>query len=172
MTPEKIINDILHDWSREFIDRRQAGVRKENLLSSQELLQSFRAAVAMASPGQNARVQLLFATHGRYLDMKKIQFGKKPDQASIEDYVRKKGVENFRQKHRRVRDYIPKDEDKLIADIAFGIGIGILRKNRFRRRRWYNKPAYQGINILYRRLLDGLAGFSAEDIRNAITPDG
>jgi hypothetical protein len=49
------------------------------------------------------------------------------------------------------------------------MAIGIYRKNTLKRRRWYNKPAYQGIQILYRRLLDNLSVFTSEQVKAALS---
>jgi hypothetical protein len=169
MTPEEVINDTLKEWADEWIDKRKAGAEKAGLIGTGELVNSFQSALTLATPNQRAKAEFIFSTHGRYMDMKKLEFNRMPRVEALESYIRKKGVANFMEAHRKHRKYIPQDQDKLIKDIAFGMAIGIYRKNTLKRRRWYNKPAYQGIQILYRRLLDNLSIFTNEQIKAAMT---
>lgn len=166
MTAEEVIRETLRDWTSEFIEKRKASAIRKDFTNDGELVNSFGS---NEKQGSTIGVEIFFSTYGRFMDMRSLGWSKMPPVEDIKDWIRKKGPDNFMPAYTQVRKYIPKDPERMINDMAWGIALGILKKNTFKSRRWYNKPAYRGIQILYRRLIDNLAPFTREEIKAAVS---
>lgn len=166
MTPEQVIKDTLREWTAEFLEKRKAAAQRRGFSQDGELLRSFGS---REKQGADIGVEIFFSTYGRFMDMRSLGWTKMPPVEDIKEWIRKKGPDNFMPAYRQVRKYIPQDPERMINDMAWGIAIGLLKKNTIKSRRWYNRPAYKGIQVLYRRLLDNLSDFSREEIKAAVS---
>jgi hypothetical protein len=153
-TPQQVINEILPQWSRDFIKNRAQDARDADLSASGKLIRSFGQQVNRSDAQGRASAFISFRGYGRILDMRQRQPNDK--QMPIEplkSWIIETGIEQFKSKFAN-KYRLPTDNRRLVTQLAWAIAKK-RQKRRRKRRRWYSKNRERDINILYRSLLEG-----------------
>lgn len=155
-------------WAREFIAGRKAWLQSKGIAATGDLIDSL--GLEVTSTLENAlitRIEIEFATYGRYLDMKmKPAKGGSDYIQGIVQWMEDKGFET-----KFINDFLAKRKrrtitrDKVLNQIAWGIAIK--RSIKYKRRVWWNKPKSAAISDLYNRVAAGLPDKVLQEIKKA-----
>lgn len=162
------LSQIMEEWAVEFIEYRIKDAKQLGQASGKGI-RSFRHQVIRDSANEAAKALFEFEGYLRIADMKRVKWNSQSPVNELIQWVKDKGIEKFRDKF--IKKYgVPKTDLQMMNRIAWGIAKKRLKSN-FRRKRirWYSKPREKSINILYRRLLDAAAEFTASNIKQTIS---
>ena len=180
-TPEKqaeFIEEEIRAWIREDVDPTfKLAIQKRKAHIPSELESDISHDLEVGLGDALALYTLSFPDEGRHVDMRNLNFEKRPVQEGnnfILDWARRRGRSKFK---RRVPGYkkTPKNlsEEKQIERIAAAIIASKPEKKHKRRGRWYNSTIQQLITRLTARISQNqslwINGFSREQIEEAFT---
>ena len=113
-----------------------------------------------------AEVLMAFETHGRFIDMKRLNHDVWGRNAldRVMAWVQRNGVDNFVKGYLRRRKYLPKTRQKLLQSIAWGIMVR-RSQGKFKRRKWYNRSKSAAINDLFNEVASKLPTFVGNEIK-------
>lgn len=153
---EDIINEVVRSWVPYFAEQLERSASEINQNTGAGL-DSFKADFRAATATAPVEIYVRFLDYLRFADMRRLNWNNMPPQGAIEDWIKSKGVENFKSGFSRARS-IPKTDKKLIEAIAWGIRVKIKQRNRLKRKRtpWYNKKKWKHIWTMYGQMLDRL----------------
>lgn len=86
---------IAREWAVHIIEKFKGQIEKNNISLTRELLESFKYSVTENVEGY-VKVNISYKAHGKYLDMKNLYYHKMPPIQVLEEWVVKRGVENFK----------------------------------------------------------------------------
>jgi hypothetical protein len=153
------INAVLEDWSTLTLGDLQASVRAAGLELTEDLYNSLRVEVVKATAENIASAKFYFRMHGRMKDMRTVysnfnaswrQSGYPPISA-IEEFIKKTGLEKFKFIPGYKMGTMP-TESNAIRRLAWGISIGIGKRNTVKAKKWYAKTFYSQLNPLLEEL--------------------
>lgn len=162
MNPQDITNRVLVPWARDFVAHRIKDARAADLKATGTFLSSFNYQVIKATAGTVASALVEFDSAGRYADMRKLSRNKQQPIEEIEEWVRARGVQQFRAKFAR-KYRLPATESRLMTQIAWAI---VKTKKRRKRKKWYSKNREEDFDILYNRLMEGLQDGTLKAIKD------
>lgn len=164
----KVINEVLTKWAVRWIDIRRSTAAKKLKKASGKAQASFDHSIIKANGAQLAQTLFKFNSYLRYFDMKRINWDRPPPIEEIKEWIEEVGVDKFAGKFRRKYGYLP-TRTALINKIAWGISISKYRKLKKRRRKkWYSKSAYMGINALYAQLRTSLSKEALDTLKREL----
>jgi hypothetical protein len=164
------VDRIARKWAVHIVDRFKKQIDKKGISFTDSLLNSFEYKVFEA-PGGNVGVNISYEAHGKYIDMKNLYFTQLPPIDKIEEWVKKRGIENF--------DYIPGYTSKFAASadgataarrIAWGIAISRQKAGfvtNSKSKQWRVPELRKGIAYLNKLLAEELAKTASGNIVNA-----
>ena len=167
------INAVLEDWSNNLtVPQLKQSIQKAGLELTDDLLNSVRVELIKAAAGELAKANFYFRLHGRYKDMRTVyknytgtwrQSGF-PPVAEIEAFIRKRGLEKFKYIPGYKMGTVP-SESIAIRRLAWGIAIGIGKRNTIKAKKWYAKTFYSQITPLIEQLGSKAAAAAASSIK-------
>lgn len=166
---EEFLQSTLTDWAEDFIKNRAAELRNKKATATGTLTDSMRIESNRQALGEAAAVSVIFQDYGRILDMRRIN-PHEPGEDMIDnliEWVRAKGVEKFARGFQRRRGYLPRSNEKLMQQIAWGIA----RKRgggKNKRKVWWNKSKSAAVTDLYNAVAEGLLNVTAEEMKETL----
>ena len=170
------IEQVLTEFSEEFISQRIAYLQSKKINSSAQLSKSLHYELHKQAKGELMDLLISFENYGRYIDMRKLDNPKGGSEllSSLEDWIQRKGLEakmvkKYQSRQLSLFGSSSKKLKKLPNNLLYRIAWGIIVKWRThrRRRQWWNKPKSAALAELYNRVLAGLPEATAKDISNA-----
>lgn len=163
-------------FAREFITQRKAALLSRKANASGDLIASLDYEATKQSIDEAASLLLIFADHGRFIDMRNSSIHYDHDKwgrdamERMQNWVQKKGISNFLNGWLKGRGqtYTHQSYDKIIKSIAWGI-VATRTSGRFRRKVWWNKAKSAKINELVNDIAAKLPESAAKDIKNTFT---
>jgi hypothetical protein len=165
------VNEVLEDWTAITLNDLKRSIQNAGLELTEDLLNSLRVEVMKAAAGDLARANFYFRMHGRWKDMRTVyknysgswrQSGFPPIEA-IKEFITKVGVEKFK--------YVPgykmgtfPAENIAVRRLAWGIAIGIGKRNTIKAKKWYAKTFYSQITPL----IEALGGRAAQAVAKGV----
>lgn len=159
------IDEELLFWVQKFIHDRIATLRAKGMERTGQLSDSFEYEIKQAAFAEGRMLLLAFEDYGRIRDMRRI----KPHEVgrdtveSLIGWVKQVGVEKFVRGFKRRRKYLPKSNDKLMRQIAWGIAKKRATGKR-KRKRWYNQQKSAAINELFNEVVAKMPELVSENI--------
>lgn len=161
----QFIEEEIRAWIREDVNptlRAAIAKRKEHIPSGLE--NDLKHDLEVGLGDALALYTLSFPDEGRHVDMRNLEFEKRPIQQGgnfILDWAKRRGRSKFK---RKIPGYTTKSKTKLteeqqIERIAAAIIVAKTKKRHKRRGRWYNSTIQQLITRLTRRLTINQAAF-------------
>lgn len=154
------VERVAKSWAVHIVDRFKKQITKKNISLTDELLNSFEYKV-FEGPGGNVGVNISYEAHGKYIDMKNLYYTKLPPIDKIEEWVTKRGIENFQ--------YVPGYSSNWQASIdgataarriAWGIAISRQKAgfvSNGKSKQWRVPELRKGISYLNKLLAEELA---------------
>lgn len=162
----------LQQWGPGVILRLEASIRKQNIVLSEELLNSLRFDVVQGTGQIIWMMRIYFESYGRNLDMKAMNRKRMPPVEEMEKFVQKLFAKNV---WNRVPGYAPgKMPSESIATRRLAWAIAFHRKklNLHKPRKWYARTFNSMVYNLIDTLLAGAVEQSASAIKGGITDGG
>lgn len=167
---DEIIQTVLKDWEASVHQKLSEAIRREKLTTTGALLGSLRATLKSASSAYRFALEYHFYDHGRYRDMKKLNYGgKMPPFNTMVDWVKKVGIQRFKYIPGYPRGVFPIGNskskwgtgNKIVENrIAWGFMKHIQKTGYYKRassrKSWYNKVLWGELDELIQALMDGL----------------
>jgi hypothetical protein len=161
------IDALAKYWAERTVEQFKKEITKKDIVLTQELLNSFQIRV---TEGQNPSIIISYSAHGSYLDMKALFWTKMPPVDVLTEWVKKRGVNNFR--------YVPgyegslrPDDDTAAKRIAWAIGKNrisgetINQHARWKKRKVWQQPALgKAVAYMANLLTEELAATASNDI--------
>lgn len=165
---DAVTQEVLIDWSRNFIKYRKEAAQKLPTLTGEGKVSFDDAVLAQSQGVYNALFE--FEQYLRYYDMRKLTWSNVANIDAMKYFVEKKGLQNFEAAFKEKYGYIPKDRVQFLNKVAWGIAISFKDRGTWKakRKRWYNKGKEGSLNILYRQLLDRLSEQSLSTLKNSL----
>lgn len=162
-------DQIMVSWAQDFIEDRKQAMDKSKGVSSGQLKGSLSQKFDASDAQLVGSVSALFFQYGRFIDMRRLNWGQQRPTSAIESWIQSRGVDNFIRNFKRYRKgrRIPHGS-QLINQIAWGIVKGKLKNQKTRRRPWYNKGKFYLINQLQDQLTDLYADFGIQSAKQAL----
>lgn len=160
-----MIESTSQNWADQWMAARIANLSKRGVRASGDLNRSFGNVVAKGSGNVAVRVEVGFAEHGRYIDMKRYSHDKWGRNAleRVTAWISQKGIQKFEAGF--LKKYklqaAPKD---MLNRMAWGIMVN-RSNNKFRRKAWYAKAQGGGVNDLLNQVVAGLPGEVINDFK-------
>ena len=164
------IDSVLQEWAPYVVQVLHEGIRRRNLVLTQDLYQSLRWELLRATAGMVATGKLFFRTHGRWKDMRTIRNGKQPPiDVIIQEFVQKVGVSNFKYvPGYKAGQTVPTDSIAM-RRIAWGISRSIAGKKQTAAKKWYSKNFYGAVNVLIEKMMTSAQNKAATTIKESFT---
>lgn len=153
------INEVMDDWSNVTMLQLKRSIQDAGLELTDDLLNSLRVEVMKAAAGDLAKANFYFRMHGRFKDMRTVyrnytntwrQSGF-PPVAEIEEFIKKTGLEKFKYIPGYKMGNVP-TENIALRRLAWGIAVGIGKRNTMKAKKWYAKTFYSQITPLIEQL--------------------
>lgn len=164
LEPFKRITD---EWSINTTHRFQERIRELDLVASGDLAEDWTVSVIARDTGVVV-AQFGFDEHGRYHDMRRVQYDGPISPARLESWVESK-VDQGQIKYSRLasRLGVGFSDPRVIHDLSYRIA----RSTPFqiKRRRWYNKGKESSVNDLYDQLQEAMLAIVSDNTRKALT---
>lgn len=155
-------------WAKEFIAGRKAWMEKQGIKASGDLILSLEEQVISTIEGAaRTRLEIAFSTHGRYLDMKRLNVPRGGSEFidNLAAWIEDKGFRGkWTSKFMRKRGLV-NEPPNILQMMAWGIAKN--RSKKYRRRQWYNKPKSASITDLYNRVAANMPDLVAKQIKEA-----
>jgi hypothetical protein len=170
------INDVLADWSNLTMLQLKKSIQDKGLEVTDDLLNSLRVEVVKGAATDLAKANFYFRLHGRFKDMRTVYKnfkGNKPQRgfppiAAIEDFIRKEGLQKFKYVPGYKMGHFPA-ENIAIRRLAWGIAIGIGKRNTTKAKKWYAKTFYSQITPLIESMGQRAAAAAGAAIKETLT---
>ena len=91
-TNTNVLDSMVHEWAKNTVEKLKKEISKREMTVSNELLESMTYRV---ESGQNPGVVISFRDYGAFRDMKFLFFTKMPPVDRLEEWVRRRGVNQF-----------------------------------------------------------------------------
>lgn len=164
LTQQQLVARILQDWAKDVEQVLKDKLRARHGHVPRDTLDNLRTRVISAAAQDDTSVFMLqFQDSGRHVDMKRLEFRKRPIQRGnnfLLNWVLKKGLEKFKfvpgyQDQSRIGISREKQASRIASAIIAAKGRD-LQANRRRRRmgRWYNKTFYSMVEQLVQKVLN------------------
>lgn len=165
-TINRIIAQKSEAWASQYLQQRAAYLSGKQHTASGQLTQSMAHEVTGGSDGP-VRVELAFAEHGRFIDMKKpgvTAWGRDAIER-LTGWVEKKGVSRFLPGYMRKNKR--KAEPKNAAErIAWGI-MQARKNGRMKRVKWYAKSSAGAVNDLFNEVAAAIPDQVISDLKQS-----
>lgn len=140
------LNQLAHAKSRELLSRAQNILQRYS--NSGELVDSLQVEVTPGNEREAPIITMSFAEQGKFLDKKKMVWGKVPDIEKMRKWVARKGVSRFRYVS-GINDASRLSEQQKINRIASGVAWSMRRHQTvWKRRGWRRQTLVQLLNDL------------------------
>lgn len=156
---EKIVAEEISDLSDAALRDFRESLEKNGLVLTADLKNSFTRNIITNSVAMIAKAEIAFASYGRYKDMKRYTYnGSIPPVQAIEEFVRKKGVNEFAwamySPNLKGRPSAFVSDERLINRLAWIIAMNKRRFPNVKRKTdsWYNENKMTYINEVRKRL--------------------
>jgi hypothetical protein len=161
------ISDEALIFVEQFVEQRRAALKKRKAVSTGELVASLEYDVVKKATQDALSILIAFEDSGRFIDMRPSsrhhdQWGRNAIDR-IADWVARKGVSSFIDGYLKRRKYLPREFQKLLLSIAWGIAIK-RTSGKFRRTVWWNKAKTAGIAQLVNQIAAALPDTTAGTI--------
>ena len=159
----KEVDDMLQEWLDETVLMIAKQLSRKKINVTGELLRSIRQELISRSQQGFHTAAISFKIHGKYLELKNLNYSDVQSGEIYYEWVKKKGLNRFK--------YVPgyKDKpDKLPTDkqmyrIAWAIAKG--RENGIydhKRQKWYSKPLYSSMAAVSGKIASKYANFAPD----------
>ena len=164
-----IINEESLKFVQTFVAQRKAALQKRKANVSGELLRSLEFDVVKNATRQAVDILIAFNDEGRIIDMRQssIHYDGLPLIDRLKIWVEKKGVNGFLNGYKDRRKYYPRDYNKLLTSIAWGIAIN-RSKGKFKRKTWWNKAKTAAIADLVNKIAAALPDPVLDNLKKEI----
>lgn len=162
-------DQIMAAWAVDFIANTRKTLKSRKARSSGELDRSFSYNVATTDAALVGEIVIMFSEYGRFIDMRRLNWRNQRPVNEIEEWVETKGVNKFIQNYRKHNPgrKIPSGS-QLINQVAWGIVRGKIKRQKTRRKSWYNKEGGKLIGRLKGQLLELYTEFGHQAILNTL----
>ena len=160
------ISDEALEFVQGFVEQRRSALKKRKNTTG-TLAASLEYDVVKKATEDAASILIAFEDYGRIIDMKpsSIQHDAWGRNAidRLADWVARKGVNKFIEGYLKNRKYPPREYQKLLLSIAWGIAIK-RTEGKFKRKVWWNKAKTAGIANLANQIAASLPDKTSEII--------
>lgn len=160
----QVINEVIAGWATEELSYYFERVKKVGKATG-EGARDIHVQTIKATTSRLAHVMFSFKDYMRFQDMKKLDNTHTPLPALLE-WIDAKGIGKFKAGYRRRYGRVPSTDVQLMNAVAWGMMRGKRRKHR--RKSWYQKSKWKGINVLESRLLDKLGDATLQFTKKSI----
>ncbi len=160
-----MIASTSENWADRWMAARVANLTKRNVRASGNLNQSFGTIVSKGAGEIAVRVEVGFAEHGRYIDMKRYSHDKWGRNAMdrVTAWISKKGIQKFEAGFLK-KYQLKKAPKDMLNRMAWGIMVN-RSNNKFRRKAWYAKAQGGGVTDLFNQVAANLPDEVIKDFK-------
>ncbi len=170
---ENIIKNMVSDWTAETVVKLKKSLDRNNIGTFQgDLRNSIEAQWNFEKEELTSKIFFVYNVHGKFNDLKRLQFPNLPPIDVLQEFVLKRGIHNFKYvpAYQNVSaDKMP-TQDKIANRIAWGIAIKwktdgkVVRKNRWQQLRTVlnTMPSFR------EKLTEKIAEFGLKSITEAL----
>jgi hypothetical protein len=115
------LNALAHAKAKELLDRAKKVLSDPKYVGRGELLSSLNVNVTEATDNTSPAITLTFAEQGRFLQVKKMIWGKVAELGKMEEWVKGKGVDSFRYVSGYAGKNVNLSDEQKIKKIAAGV---------------------------------------------------
>ena len=152
-------------WQLPVVQQFVSNIKKKKLISSSKLLNSLDSSTTANISSSLVLISFAFEEYGRYQDMKKRKWGSAPPIEEIIDWVKKEGINKFKDPNPRPG----KTTERRLNEIAWGISKSKKWRQGVKGKPWFQSTFYKQLQALQEELLLGAADRTIEHIKDSLT---
>ncbi len=126
--------------------------------------ESIRAEVLTKAGQYLASLEVAFAESGRFIEMRRLNFGSLPPLDPILAWVRKRGVGTFGYTPGYKRTWQVPTEDARALRLAWAIRHSLKKKAQRRPQRWWSKDFYRSINQIINSVANDYGAYAGQAV--------